>query len=536
VTQTADEHAGASGSSQESSTTSSTTYFDKRTPFTGEEYLESLRDGREIWIYGERVKDVTTHPAFRNTVRMLARLYDALSDPAHKDALTAETDTGNGNVTHPFYKGPRSAEELVASRDAIAEWAKITYGWMGRAPDYKASFLATLGANPDYYDPYAENARRWYQHCQETVAFVNHAIVNPPVDRDRPLDEVRDVYMHVEKEVDGGLIVSGAKVVATTSTLTHYNFIANNGALPIKTAPFAFVCIVPNDSPGLKLICRPSYEMTASVMGSPFDYPLSSRLDENDSIIIFDKVFVPWENVFAYADIDKVNNFFPKSGFLPRFMFHGCTRLAVKMDFLAGLLLKAVEATGAKDFRGVQAQVGEVLAFRNLFWGLTDAMARTTEPWTPGYVSPNLSYALAYRVMSSIAMTRIKETFDNALASALIYLPSHASDFKVPELRGLLDQFVRGSNGYEAVDRVKLMKLVWDATGTEFGGRHLLYERNYFGNHESIRFETLFAAEAMGQTSQYKGFAEQCMAEYDLDGWTVPDLINPDDINVIGRS
>jgi 4-hydroxyphenylacetate 3-monooxygenase len=118
----------------------------------------------------------------------------------------------------------------------------------------------------------------------------------------------------------------------------------------------------------------------------------------------------------------------------------------------------------------------------------------------------------------------------------LIYLPSHASDFKVPELRGLLDQFVRGSNGYEAVDRVKLMKLVWDATGTEFGGRHLLYERNYFGNHESIRFETLFAAEAMGQTSQYKGFAEQCMAEYDLDGWTVPDLINPDDINVIGRS
>jgi 4-hydroxyphenylacetate 3-monooxygenase len=131
-------------------------------------------------------------------------------------------------------------------------------------------------------------------------------------------------------------------------------------------------------------------------------------LDENDSIIIFDKVFVPWENVFAYADIDKVNNFFPKSGFLPRFMFHGCTRLAVKMDFLAGLLLKAVEATGAKDFRGVQAQVGEVLAFRNLFWGLTDAMARTTEPWTPGYVSPNLSYALAYRVMSSIAMTRIR--------------------------------------------------------------------------------------------------------------------------------
>ena len=112
-------------------------------------------------------------------------------------------------------------------------------------------------------------------------------------------------------------------------------------------------------------------------MGTPFDYPLSSRMDENDSILIFDKVLVPWENVFVYGDIDKVNNFFPRSGFLPRFMFQGCTRLAVKLDFIAGLLLKAVEATGAKDFRGVQAHVGEVLAWRNLFWALTDAMART---------------------------------------------------------------------------------------------------------------------------------------------------------------
>jgi len=461
-------------------------------PFTGAEYLDSIRDGREIWIYGERVKDVTTHPAFRNTVRMIARLYDALHDPARKDVLTIPTDTGSGGYTHRFYRATRNAEELVAARDAIAEWARVSYGWIGRSPDYKAAFLATLGANSAFYTPYDENARRWYKKVQEEVSFVNHAIVNPPVDRDRPLDEVKDVYMHVEEETDGGLIVSGAKVVATTSTLTHYNFIANNGALPIKTKPFAFVCIVPNDSPGLKLFCRPSYEMTAAVMGSPFDYPLSSRMDENDSILVFDKVFVPWENVFAYGDIDKVNNFFPRSGFLPRFMFQGCTRLAVKLDFLAGLLLKAVEATGAKDFRGVQAQVGEVLAWRNLFWGLTDAMAR-----------------------------------------ALIYLPSSSLDLKVPELRPYLDQFVRGSNGYTAEQRVKLMKLLWDAIGTEFGGRHELYERNYFGNHESIRFETLMVADLTGASARYKGFAEQCMAEYDLNGWTVPDLIQPDDVSAV---
>ncbi len=502
-------------------------------PMTGAEYLESLKDGREIYIYGERVRDVTTHPAFRNTARMLARLYDALHDPAQQGVLTTPTDTGNGSFTHRFYQASRSAEDLVAAREAIAAWARLTYGWIGRSPDYKAAFLATLGANSEFYAPYRENALRWYQLCQEQVAFVNHAIVNPPVDRDRPLDEVKDVYMHVVEERDDGLVVSGAKVVATTSTLTNYTFVANNGALPIRTKPFAFVCIVPNDAPGMKLFCRPSYEMTAAAMGSPMDYPLSSRLDENDSILIFDKVFVPWENVFAYGDLDKVNHFFPRSGFLPRFMFHGCTRLAVKLDFIAGLLLKGVEATGAKGFRGVQAAVGEVLAWRNCFWGLSDAMARTATPWVNGYVLPNLEYGLAYRVMASMAYPKIKEIIENTMASALVYLPSHSLDFKNPEIRPYLDQYVRGSNGYSAEERVKLMKLLWDAIGSEFGGRHELYERNYFGNHESIRFETLTVADTTGVSARLKAFAEQCMAEYDLDGWKAPDLIGPEDLSVV---
>src|SRR5439155_718305 len=152
-------------------------------PFTGAEFLESLRDTREVWIYGERVKDVTTHPAFRNPARMLARLY--------------------------------------------------------------------------------------------------HALLQPPVDRQRPPDEVADVYVHVEKETDAGLVVSGAKVVATGSALTHANFIAHPTTTHIKTKQFGTVFIAPMDTPGVKLICRPSYAMTAEVMGSPFDYPLASRMDEN---------------------------------------------------------------------------------------------------------------------------------------------------------------------------------------------------------------------------------------------------------------
>jgi len=492
-------------------------------PLNGAEYLESLRDDREIYLYGERVKDVTAHPAFHNPARMVARLYDALHDPKTKDVLTCPTDTGSGGYTHRFFTTPHSAEDLVADQKAIAAWSRMSYGWMGRSPDYKAAFLGTLGANADFYAPYQDNARRWYKESQEKVLYWNHAIVHPPVDRNRPPDEVADVFVHVEKETDSGLIVSGAKVVATGSALTHYNFIAHYG-LPIKDRKFALVATIPMGAAGMKLICRPSYAATAAVMGSPFDYPLSSRLDENDTILVLDKVLIPWENVFIYGNLGKVQLFTGRSGFPERFTFHGCTRLAVKLEFIAGLLAKAVEVTGVKDFRGVQTRLGEVLAWRNLFWGLSDAAARNPVPWTGGAVLPNPAYGLAYRWFMQIGYPRVKEIIEQDIASGLIYLNSSADDFKNPEIRPYLDKYVRGSGGIEAVDRVKLMKLLWDAVGTEFGGRHELYERNYAGSHESTRIELFSAQLASGEVDGYKAFAEQCMAEYDLDGWTVPDL------------
>src|SRR5207248_1944298 len=189
--------------------------------------------------------------------------------------------------------------------------------------------------------------------------------------------------------------------------------------------------MVPTNAKGVKLICRVSNEMRAALLGSPFDYPLSSRLDENDAIFVMDNVFVPWDDVFVHADVEKANNFFPRTGFLPRALIHGCTRLAVKLDFITGLLIKATEFTGARSFRGV-----------------------------------------------------------------------------------------------DAIERVKLMKLLWDAVGTEFGGRHELYEINYSGSHEEIRRYALFGALASGQYDRWKQFAESCMAEYDVDGWKAKDLIN----------
>src|SRR2546429_3850943 len=132
--------------------------------------------------------------------------------------------------------------------------------------------------------------------------------------------------------------------------------------------------MVPMNTPGVKLISRASYENAAAVMGTPFDYPLSSRLDENDAIFVLDHAFIPWEDVFVAGDIDRANNFFPQTGFLPRALLQGCTRLAVKLEFIGGLMLKAVEATRAKEYRGVEKRVWGGIFFRNMFLGLSEAM------------------------------------------------------------------------------------------------------------------------------------------------------------------
>jgi 4-hydroxyphenylacetate 3-monooxygenase len=370
----------------------------KNRPFTGAEYLESLRDGREVYIYGELVKDVTTHPAFRNSAASTALLYDALHDEKHKAVLTAPTDTGSSGFTHKYFKVARSKEDVIGQRDAIADWARITYGWSGRSPDYKAAFLNTLGANADFYGKFADNARAWHKRSQEAVLYLNHALVNPPIDRNKPAEQVKDVYITIQKETDAGIYVSGAKVVATNSALTHYNFLGQNMGQEINDPAMVVMFIAPMDTPGIKLICRQSYEFSAAATGSPWDYPLTSRFDENDAIFVFDNAFIPWENVFIHRDIERLKNFYPRSGFFNGFTMQGCTRLAVKLDFIAGLLFKAARVTGVESFRGVQAQIGEVIGWRNLFWSLTDAMAMNPEPWVNGAVLPNGQVSSTYRL------------------------------------------------------------------------------------------------------------------------------------------
>ncbi|EAO8256553.1 GHKL domain-containing protein [Salmonella enterica] len=382
---------------------------DNKRPLTGEEYLKSLQDGREIYIYGERVKDVTTHPAFRNAAASVAQLYDALHKPSMQDTLCWNTDTGSGGYTHKFFRVAKSADDLRQQRDAIAEWSRLSYGWMGRTPDYKAAFGCALGANPAFYGQFEQNARNWYTRIQETGLYFNHAIVNPPIDRHKPADEVKDVYIKLEKETDAGIIVSGAKVVATNSALTHYNMIGFGSAQVMGENPdFALMFVAPMDAEGVKLISRASYEMVAGATGSPFDYPLSSRFDENDAILVMDKVLIPWENVLIYRDFDRCRRWTMEGGFARMYPLQACVRLAVKLDFITALLKKSLECTGTVEFRGVQADLGEVVAWRNMFWALSDSMCSEATPWVNGAWLPDHAALQTYRVMAPMAYAKIK--------------------------------------------------------------------------------------------------------------------------------
>jgi 4-hydroxyphenylacetate 3-monooxygenase len=124
---------------------------------------------------------------------------------------------------------------------------------------------------------------------------------------------------------------------------------------------------------------------------------------------------------------------------------------------------------------------------------------------------------------------------EQTLGSSLIYLCSNAADLKAPELRPYIDRYIRGANDRSAVDRIKLMKLVWDSLASEFGGRHELYERNYSGNWEDARVQALRGAITSGEAAACTALVDQCLSEYDLDGWRLPGFINPDDVNVISR-
>ena len=233
---------------------------------TGEAYLQSLRDGRTVYIDGERVDDVTAHPAFRNSARSIARLYDELHDPSSATRSSASTASGSRRTSSSCRATPRRSCSRRGRRSPPGRACR-TGSWAGRPTTRRRSWRRS-GRRRSSTRPSRRARRRWYRRYAEQALFLNHVLINPPIDRNREVHEVEDVYVHVVKERDDGMVVSGAKMLATGSALTHATFVAQNSAVRLekgKAEDYALVFIAPMDTPGKTLISRRSYELAALV-------------------------------------------------------------------------------------------------------------------------------------------------------------------------------------------------------------------------------------------------------------------------------
>ncbi|TCO45244.1 4-hydroxyphenylacetate 3-hydroxylase family protein [Actinocrispum wychmicini] len=477
---------------------------------TGTEYVESLRDGREVWLDGERVKDVTIHPAFHNTIRSIAGLYDLTHEPALRDVLTVPA---NGNRALRAYQIPRSRAELVAKRVAFKKWAEASFGFLGRSPDYMANAVAGFAAAPDVFrgDVFdgAANVLAHRSRMADGDLFQAHTLVNPQVDRTKaPSEQAEDdLYLRVVKERDDGVVVRGAKMVGTGALFGDEILVGTTQRLAPADADYALSFSVPVASPGVKLISRPSYEAAAT---SVFDNPLASRFDENDALVIYDNVFVPWEQMFVYRDVDVCNAQWWRTPAFVNFVHHGATRLWTKFEFLTGLAVLIAKANNTFGLPPVQAQIGRLMGWLNTMRSMVLALEAACEPIGDA-VQPNKEISCAQLFVGPDLYPKVLNEIKLLAGGGLIQLPSSVRDLLNPESAPLLRKYIQ-SPGYAAEERVKLFKLAWDALGSEFAGRHEHYERFYHGAPHVY----LSSIVREGDTETYERLAQSCLDGYQL--------------------
>ncbi|WP_327154041.1 4-hydroxyphenylacetate 3-hydroxylase family protein [Streptomyces tubercidicus] len=451
---------------------------------TGESYLESLDDGREVWIDGARVDNVASHAAFRNSARTIGRLYDMQHAPSHRDILTYEV-AETGERAHRAFQIPRSHDDLVGRRKAIKLWSEATFGYMGRTPDYKASMWAGFAAAPGVFGihdgrDYGANVLAQYRHLRDGDLFQSHAIVNPMIDKRKPGNEQADpfIMLGVVEERDDGIVVRGTKTVATGAVLGHEIQVGTIEPLGREDDDYALAFTVPLNTPGVKIIARRSYERDAT---SVYDYPFSTCFDENDATIIFEDVLVPWEKVFVYRDVRRS---YLQWWDTPGFVFmcaQGATRLWTKLEFLTGLALKIAKMNGSYALPPVRMALGKLLAEVHGFRSLVLAAEANFEVYDEtGVVQPNRAITFAGRALGPSLYVSFVSQIRELCGGALIQLPASYRDM-VDETEGeLIRRYVRSPGG-SSDQRVQLFKLAWDVLGSEFGSRHEHYERFYLG-------------------------------------------------------
>ena len=449
---------------------------------TGQQYIESLRDGRQVYNEGELVSDVTEHPAYRNAVRTTAALYDYQAAPENLEFMTFQSPTSGEHVNR-CWQLPQSYEELVARRRAMEAWAERTFGYMGRSPDHVASSLAGMMMRLDLFRAHGEDRARalseFYRYVRDEDLFVTYTITNP-----QGWTGEHDEFLvaGICDEDSTGVTIKGAKTLGTSSILANEVLCTTIQPLRPGAEKHAFSVAVPMNAPGLKILSRKSYEAWAQ---SQFDSPLSYNLDENDAILYFDEVKVPWERVFVHRDIGLCRDQFHEA---PTHIFQNYqsqVRVMVKLRFLVGLARKMADANDLTRIPQVVETLGRLAAQAGMIEGLVNGMEATGRYVGPYFV-PDRHPLYTAQVMAQELYPEIMNTLRDLAASSPIMLPSSAKDFHHPEMADFIARS-QSAIGPEAAERVKLFKLAWDAIGSEFASRHIQFELFYAGAGYVVR-------------------------------------------------
>ncbi|SET59981.1 4-hydroxyphenylacetate 3-monooxygenase [Oceanobacillus limi] len=449
---------------------------------TGKEYISRLKEAKNnVYIHGERVEDVTEHPAFKNVIKSMANLYDLQHEKQDKMLYTSPT---TGEKVGMTFLQPKTVEDLIARREAITEWARTSGGMMGRSPDYLNAEVMAMGVNNRLFaeaDPrFAENARNYYEYARENDISLTHTLIHPQVNRAKMQHQQKDanVALHLVEERDDGIIVDGIRLLATQGGITDEILVFPS---TVKKAgelddPYSLAFAIPNNTPGLKYISRESFDYGKN----DWDHPLSARFEEGDAIVSFENVFVPWERVFVCGNSSVCNRTFRETNAVVHMAHQVVSKNIVKTEFVLGVALSIMDAIGIDQFQHVKDKGTEIMltleAMRShLYRAEHNAKLDSSGTMTPDYAALDAARNWYPRIYP-----RLSEIVRIIGASGLMGIPTEA-DFNHDEIGPLIHRGLQGKN-LEGYERVQLFRLAWDMTMSAFGSRQTHYEYYFFGD------------------------------------------------------
>ncbi|MFC4304994.1 4-hydroxyphenylacetate 3-hydroxylase family protein [Cohnella boryungensis] len=443
--------------------------------------MESLNDGRNVWLEQERVTDLPRHPAFAGTLATIGRLFDLLDDTQRRDQVGYAVGDG-GKYAHSAFLVPYSAEDLAKRSRAFDCWAKETNGVMSRLSDYARSLVTGWYGSRKQLGKLDSGLEAkisaYYEEARDNDYFLTTSLLDPQIDRSKGLDDKRiaDRYLHVVRETKEGVVLSGAKMIATGAPYTHDFLVFSFNKLDARHSKHAHALIVPAGSKGLHIVCRESFaEQNAQ------DYPLSSRYDEMDAVLLFDEVLVPWERVLLNGDAEavwKLRSHVPSN----TLAFHQTVvRFAAKLEFVAGVTFAVADAIGVNGFLHVQEKLGELVTQIDTMKALLIASEAQAKPDpTTGLWLPESTFIDTARSIGTKLYPRAIEILQQIGGGGFVQTPARMSQFEGP-LNELLNRYFDGVS-LGAEQKVRLFKLAWDLIGSPLGSRHELYERFYAGD------------------------------------------------------